>query len=117
MIYIHESFQLPFLCPDNALIEQEKGITGMKKFNARAVTLWDPEEQMVIGTLMFSHSDKLAWMPSNDILMFDGDGYISDAGYTVYVTVVGEESKTGVRIYIDGQGFNAYVKAYTNEDE
>ena len=87
----------------------------MEQFKAKTITLWDPEEQMVIGTLIFFHPTRLPWMPSNDILLFDGDGYISDAGYgyTVYIHVVGEESKTGVRVYIDGQGFNAYVKAYS----
>lgn len=82
------------------------------KLNVRAITLYDKED-MVIGTLIFFNPAKLPWMPSNDILLFDGDGYRSDAGYSVNINVVGKESKTGIRVYIDGQGFNAYVKAYS----
>ena len=84
------------------------------KLNVRAITLYDKEEDMVIGTLIFFNPSKLPWMPSNDILLFDGDGYRSDAGYSVNINVVGKESKTGIRVYIDGQGFNAYVKAYND---
>lgn len=82
-----------------------------KKFYA-AVTLYDKEEDMVIGTLMIYKKIPMPWMPSNRVLLFNGDGYSSDTGYTVIVTVVGNQSKTGIRVFIEGQAYNAAIKAY-----
>lgn len=61
-----------------------------KKFIAQAVTLYDPEEQMVIGTVLLYETKPIPWMPSDGILVFNGDGYDSDAGYIVYVLLAGE---------------------------
>lgn len=80
-----------------------------KKFIAQAVTLYDPEEQMVIGTVLLYETKPIPWMPSDGILVFNGDGYDSDAGYIVYVLLAGEEKRTNARVYINGHGFNARI--------
>lgn len=77
-----------------------------------AVTLYDPEEDMVIGTLMINTNRPIPWIPSDGILLFNGDGYTSDKGFTCIVNVVGKEIITGMRVFIDGQRFNANVVAY-----
>lgn len=82
-----------------------------KKFIAQAVTLYDMEEQMVIGTIMISEPGPIPWMPSDGILLFNGDGYDSDAGYTVYVLPAGEEQRTNVRVYINEEVFNACIQS------
>lgn len=48
-------------------------------------------------------------MPSDGILVFNGDGYDSDAGYTIYVLLAGEGKRTNARVYINGHGFNARI--------
>ena len=80
-----------------------------KKFIAQAVTLYDPEEQMVIGTVLLYETKPIPWMPSDGILVFNGDGYDSDAGYIIYVLLAGEEKRTNARVYINGHGFNARI--------
>lgn len=82
------------------------------KLNVRAIALYDKEEDMVIGTLMIYKKIPMPWMPSNGVLLFNGDGYSSDTGYTVIVTVVGNQSKTGIRVFIEGQAYNVAIKAY-----
>lgn len=84
-----------------------------KQFIAQAVTLYDRAEDMVIGTLMVYKNEPIPWMPSTGILLFNGDGYSSDMGYTVYVNIVGK-TDTGMRVYIDGEKFNADVMAYSD---
>ena len=59
------------------------------KLNVRAIALYD-----------------------NGVLLFNGDGYSSDTGYTVIVTVVGNQSKTDIRVFIEGQAYNVAIKAY-----
>lgn len=85
-----------------------------KKFIAQAVTLYDPEGQMVIGTVLLYEKDPIPWMPSDGILVFNGDGYDSDAGYTVYVLLAGENKRTHASVYINGHGFNACIHAQRN---
>lgn len=80
-----------------------------KKFIAQAITLYDPEEQMVIGTVLLYEPDPIPWMPSDGILVFNGDGYDSDAGYIIYVLLAGEGERTNARVYINGHGFNARI--------
>ncbi len=80
-----------------------------KKFIAQAVTLYDPEEQMVIGTVLLYETKPIPWMPSDGILVFNGDGYDSDAGYIVYILLAGEGKRTNARVYINGHGFNARI--------
>lgn len=84
-----------------------------KQFIAQAVTLYDRAEDMVIGTLMVYKQEPIPWMPSNGILLFNGDGYTSDMRYTVYVNIVGK-TETNMRVYIDGEKFNADVMAYSD---
>ncbi|WP_370782336.1 hypothetical protein [Allisonella histaminiformans] len=82
-----------------------------KQFNARAITLYDKKEDMVIGTLMlYKATEPIPWLPSNGILLFNGDGYSSDSGYTVIITVVNRE--TGWKVFVDGSGYFANIEAF-----
>lgn len=82
-----------------------------KQFNASAITLYDKNEDMVIGTLIhYKGTEPMPWFPSNGILLFNGDGYSSDAGYTVIITVVNRD--TGWKVFVDGSGYFADIEAF-----
>lgn len=77
----------------------------------RAITLYDKEEDMVIGTLIhYKCTEPMPWLPSNGILLFNGDGYTSDSGYTVIITVVNRD--TGWKVFVDGTGYFANIAAF-----
>ena len=81
------------------------------KPNCRAITLYDQDEDMVIGTLMqYQVKDPMQWIPSNGILLFNGDGYRSDAGYTVIVNVVNRD--TGWKVFIDGNAYWVTIRVF-----
>ena len=81
------------------------------QLKSRAITLYDYEEDMVIGTLMqYQDKEPVPWVPSNGILLFNGDGYRSDAGYTVIVNVVNRD--TGWKVFIDGNAYWVTIRAF-----
>ena len=77
----------------------------------RAITLYDKAADMVIGTLLqYQDNEPIPWVPSNGILLFNGDGYSSASGYTVIITVVNRE--TGWKVFVDGSGYFANIEAF-----
>ena len=77
----------------------------------RAITLYDKEADMVIGTLLqYQDNEPIPWVPSNGILYCNGDGYSSDAGYAVIVNVVNRD--TGWKVFIDGNAYWVTIRAF-----